>query len=384
MGSGTVLALARSQGHRAAGIDLDPLAVLISKVWTTSIDPAETREAAAKVLYRARDYFRVLAEGSAYPANSDDETRAFVRYWFDGYARRQLTSLAKAIRQLRDPAIKNALWCAFSRLIVAKQAGASLAMDLAHSRPHKVFKVAPTKPFNRFIRAVDQVLEGCIDVRAPKRGPAVDVRWGDARDLPFKLGSFDLVLTSPPYLNAIDYFRCSKFPLVWMGYRAKQMRALRSQSVGTEVGGDANAAASAELAKAMVADLGLQPQLPKRQEAILRRYISDMWGSMSEVARVLAPGGKAVYVIGENTIRSTYVPTADILLALGGNVGLTVVKQQARALPANCRYLPPPAEQTSRERLGNRIRREVVLTFTNAPTDAHLIAAHRSLGAGRA
>ena len=38
MGSGTVLALARSHGHHALGLDIDPLAVLISKVWTTAID----------------------------------------------------------------------------------------------------------------------------------------------------------------------------------------------------------------------------------------------------------------------------------------------------------------------------------------------------------
>ena len=34
MGSGTVIALARSMGHRAVGFDIDPLAVLISKVWS--------------------------------------------------------------------------------------------------------------------------------------------------------------------------------------------------------------------------------------------------------------------------------------------------------------------------------------------------------------
>ena len=39
MGSGTVLAMARARGHRGFGFDLDPLAVLISKVWTTANDP---------------------------------------------------------------------------------------------------------------------------------------------------------------------------------------------------------------------------------------------------------------------------------------------------------------------------------------------------------
>src|SRR5947199_7915105 len=49
MGSGTVLSVARSKGHHAIGVDIDPLAVLISRVWTTAIDPDEIRDKAAEV-----------------------------------------------------------------------------------------------------------------------------------------------------------------------------------------------------------------------------------------------------------------------------------------------------------------------------------------------
>jgi tRNA G10 N-methylase Trm11 len=41
MGSGTVLAMARKCGHRAIGVDLDPLAVLLAKVWTSAADGEE-------------------------------------------------------------------------------------------------------------------------------------------------------------------------------------------------------------------------------------------------------------------------------------------------------------------------------------------------------
>jgi len=43
-----------------------------------------------------------------------------------------------------------------------------------------------------------------------------------------------VVLTSPPYLNAIDYMRCSKFSLVWMGHTIRELRNIRADSVGTE------------------------------------------------------------------------------------------------------------------------------------------------------
>lgn len=112
-GSGTVLAIARSKGHRAVGVDIDPLAVLISRVWTTAIDREEVRKRAADVLDESRGVFASLRVRDAYPADSDDETRRFVRYWFDDYARRQLASLAVVIRDVGEDTVREALWCAF-------------------------------------------------------------------------------------------------------------------------------------------------------------------------------------------------------------------------------------------------------------------------------
>ena len=83
MGSGTVLAMARARGHSAIGLDIDPLAVLISKVWTTAIDPNEVRDKAREVLDRARGTFVSLRVGDSYPLYADKETRDFVAFWFD-------------------------------------------------------------------------------------------------------------------------------------------------------------------------------------------------------------------------------------------------------------------------------------------------------------
>jgi len=54
---GTVIALARSKGHSTVGVDIDPLAVLISRVWTTSADTTEAQLKAREVLVRARKIF---------------------------------------------------------------------------------------------------------------------------------------------------------------------------------------------------------------------------------------------------------------------------------------------------------------------------------------
>ncbi len=362
-GSGTVLAVAHSKGHKAVGVDLDPLAVLIARVWTTAIDVEAVNHAAVAALEHARSVFNSLPTRDAYPRNADSETRQFTRYWFDDYARRQLASLAVAIERTTDRTIREALWCAFSRLIISKQSGASLAMDLSHSRPHRKFKRAPTKPFRKFLSAVSRVTKNCIDASSQGHGPATKVHEGDARHLDLLDSSIDLVITSPPYLNAIDYLRCSKFSLIWMGYSIGEIRRLRSMTVGTEVGMDAR---DDKGIQGILSDLKPQPALQARQEAMLARYIYDMRGAVCEISRVLASDGRAVYVVGENTVRGTFIRNSKIVEAVASTAGLRCIDRSSRELPANRRYLPPPSKQQDAAALGKRLRREVILTFQKA------------------
>jgi hypothetical protein len=79
-GSGTVLRQATDLGLQAVGFDLDPLAVLMSRVWTTTVEDARIA-----AIY---DAVRKLAP-AADPGDielpwidDDEETRKFVAYWF--------------------------------------------------------------------------------------------------------------------------------------------------------------------------------------------------------------------------------------------------------------------------------------------------------------
>lgn len=360
-GSGTVLAVARSKGHRAYGVDLDPLAVLLAGVWTRTVDVERVNEKAVEVLDRAKLEYDAITVRGAYPVGSDDETRSFVRYWFDGYARRQLTSLSRVIRRVHDETVRDVLWCGFSRLIITKSAGASLAMDLSHSRPHKKFEYAPVKPFNRFVSAVATVVSNCPQSGNGPVGPATVVKLGDARKMDIEDSSIDLVLTSPPYLNAIDYMRCSKFSLVWMGHKIEDLRQIRGDSVGAEA--SSAKAMDATWVKALIKQLELKPQLSDRDNAVLARYVWDMGSALAEVSRVLKTKGRAVYVVGDSTVRGTFVSNSDIVAAVAEEHGLKLHSRQSRDLPANRRYLPPPKKGAVGASIEGRMRKEVVMEF---------------------
>lgn len=359
-GSGTVLAVASANGHRAIGFDLDPLSVLLANVWTRHADSRRAEREAHFVLERANARFRLLSAKNAYPKRADEETRSFLRYWFDPIARRQLTALSRAIECVAHRPTRDLLWCGFSRLIITKSAGASRAMDLSHSRPHRAFKTGPIRPFDRFLEMVRIVAENCPESPAPSTQTPV-VKRGDARRLGLPSASVDLVLTSPPYLNAIDYMRCSKFSLVWMGFSVEAIRQIRGNSVGAEAALQ-DASRSAWVGE-VLRGLNLAPPLSSRHSGLLARYVWDMGKALNEASRVLRAGGRAVYVVGDSTIKGTFVRNSAIVSSAALASGLRVTSRHVRTLPSNRRYLPPPRAGGSSASMDGRMRREVVVVL---------------------
>jgi SAM-dependent methyltransferase len=359
-GSGTTIATARVLGHEAFGTDTDPLAVLIARAWSTDFEQGALRDAAATVLKRARSVARTLPQSAAYPLDAGDETRAFIRYWFDERARRHLASLANSIRRIRREDMRILLWCAFSRLLIVKSQGASLAMDVAHSRPHKVYARAPLNVFDGYERAIDLIASRSPFTDSETR-PAATVKCGDARRLSLPDSSIDLVMTSPPYLNAIDYLRGHKFSLVWMGHAVEALREIRATNVGTEVSVPLSDVAS--FVQAVMQEMGTVELLRPREAGMVRRYVFDMNAVMGEIARVLVPNGRAVLVVGDSTLRRVFVKNSRALELLGLRNGLEVLESRRRPLPMDRRYLPPPGAKGSGRRLAARMREEVILTF---------------------
>jgi tRNA G10 N-methylase Trm11 len=360
-GSGTTLVAAKLRGHEAIGYDRDPLAVLIAGAWASDVDVEATERKAEQVLTRAKTHARKIKLRDAYPHHASDETKEFVRYWFDSTNRKQLVALAESISHTQDQQIKRLLWCAFSRLIITKQSGVSLAMDISHSRPHKTYTKAPINAFDHFTRAIIQITKAAPFTKIDPTGPAVSVSKADARKLPLVDESVDIVVTSPPYLNAIDYLRGHKFSLIWMGHDIADVRELRSTNVGAEVSASADVADKAtEKVMERMCEGG---ELEGRSGGMLRRYVQDLRKVMCESFRVLRPGGKAVYVVGNCNLRDTFIENSRCVSDLATEAGFSIRGSRKRPLPENRRYLPPPDTHSSGKALRKRMREEVILTL---------------------
>ena len=351
-GSGTVLRYATEQGHRAVGFDLDPLSVLLARVWTTPIDTDLLRKTACEAAGRARQLEE--REVSLPWIDEDTETRNFVAYWFGPKQRKQLRALAYEFAGTRGPTA-NAMRVAFSRLVITKEPKASLARDTSHSRPHRVVNETDFDVIGGFEKSVEWLAQR-LEQQVPPGNCRVQI--GDARALnKVEDDSVDAVICSPPYLNAIDYMRGHRLSLVWFGHQIGALRSTRSKLIGTERGPEEETAA---LVSGLVRSIEPQRGFSPRLYRIAERYADDMFRVVSEIKRVLRPGSPATLVIGNSTVEGSFVRNDELIRSAAKAVGLRVTSTRKRHLPPSRRYLPPPSEGTA-SALDGRMRTEVVL-----------------------
>ena len=359
-GSGTVLRHASELGHRAIGFDMDPLAVLMSRAWITPVCDKEIQNMAETVLTEADDL-----DGTELDLrwiDDDLETREFTEYWFAPSQRNDLRRISFVLdalkgRDLNDQqqAAADVIRVALSRTIITKDRGASLARDVSHSRPHKVAENSDFDVIANFERSLRTVRQRLLTA-PPARGASVTL--GDARQInSIDDGLADLVLTSPPYLNAIDYMRGHRLSLVWFGHTLGSLRRTRGQSIGAERAPD-NALYQPEL-MAMRSAIGQVEDLPTRYQGMILRYCGDVYRMISEIFRILRIGGKAIIVVGNSCLKGIFVRNTEAISEAAGNIGLKLDDTRERELLLQNRYLP----LTRCGALGKRIRTETIMTF---------------------
>jgi DNA modification methylase len=357
-GSGTVCRQASENGLRAIGLDMDPLAVLMTRTWTSRQADDVSRAFIAEVLTEAR----TLSDDVRLDwIDGDAETEAFTRFWFADRQRCHLRKISSVLHHYReqnltgnDAAALDIASLALSRIIVTKDNGASLARDVSHSRPHKVSEASKFDVWRGFELAAGSITKR-LQTEPPKGG--VDVFRGDARSMT-DIGdeTIDAVFTSPPYLNAIDYLRGHRLALVWLGHSLAELRSIRSESIGAERRPDRSD--DAEEFLRIRAAIGNTEQLPSRFSNMIDRYVQDLRRLLGEVARVLKPHAQTTFVIGNSCLRGVYIDNAGAVMQAGEESGLVVQSRVVRDLPEASRYLPLTSDQ-----LGKRMRQEVILAF---------------------
>ena len=358
-GSGTTLIAARQLGRPAYGFDRDPLAVLIADSTIQNFDSHRLHDLKERVLDRAEQTLQQKKVSLEEELNQLPETdRSFIEFWFPQKSQEQLLALQKSISEESEGSEQNLAWAIFSSLIISKRAGASWALDISRSRPHKRTDKTIVEPFVGWIQRFDNTVKRLPFIDDKSLPIVSTIREGDARRLPLEEGSIDFVMTSPPYLNAIDYMRGHKFSLLWMDYPLEKLRWLRSTMVGTERG-----LWNSDGLPSVTEDRLNKKIKEERRKARIRRYLSDMHRVFGEIKRVLKPGGVGLFVVGPTIINAKKTDAEEIFSQIGKHVGLTPIGSAMRHINAAHRSLPPPQLVDRQVPMGKRMRRELILAL---------------------
>jgi DNA modification methylase len=357
MGSGTTIVEALLEGRQAIGFDLDPLAFLISKVKTTPVNKQALIKAgkavlsdAATLLMNKKQVVYSLIE------RFDDETRKFIDYWFLPETQHELMALVMAIERVANPTIRDFLELTLSSVIVTKSGGVSLARDLAHGRPHRVETKTPRNALEQFSIRLRKNIESMASFQAQAALPTL--LQVDARNMPLPNNVVNLVVTSPPYANAIDYMRAHKFSLVWLGKSIRELSKLRSRYIGSERVGNASAIPLPDLAESTLEQLA---QCDLKKASILRNYFIDMRVVLKEIYRVLCKDSAAVIVVGPSTMREINIRTHDCLAQIAATLGFEVIGIARRDLDRNKRMMPARFGEKKGSQIEHRMHEEYVI-----------------------
>ena len=150
--------------------------------------------------------------------------------------------------------------------------------------------------------------------------------------------AYDLVITSPPYMNGMDYVINYKIEMSWLGFADSQRGLKRIKdglvacdNVSRGMVRDFSLSAHCldewvENISARVADSIARREFYRRLDMpdIMRKYFSDMRAAMRHMANAVRSGGKIVMVVGDSLMAGVYVPTDLILAKMGKDEGLRI------------------------------------------------------------
>jgi len=286
----------------------------------------------------------------------DSRTKAFIDYWFYPNTQRELAALVLAMQTVEVSLVRRFLELTFSSIIVTKSGGVSRARDLAHSRPHLDKEKNPKNALEQFSLRLQKNIKSMayLDIK----GAIVAPLPGDARLMPLRNGVIDLIVTSPPYANAIDYMRAHKFPLVWLGESVVNLTQLRARYIGSE---NINGAQYIELPDKTESIMRQLAKQDRKKPSILRKYFTEMQSVLAEMYRVLRKDSPAIVVVGPSIMRGIDIQTHHCLAEIAQETGFSVIGVVQRSLDRNKRLMPARFGKKTDSMIEQRLHEEYVI-----------------------
>ena len=286
-GSGTTLVESQRRGLPSVGIDLNPIACLIAQV-KTSPNLVGLKEAARETVALAQ--------------RAQDVTVPLIprlNHWFSIQVQIALTALSDAI--LVAPRIHQAaLRLGMSSIVVRVSNQES---DTRYAAIEK--NISYEDVFSEFLHAVNRI----DDVLNQRDYSLSSTTIIESDTLSIKAtrvqDPIGIVITSPPYPNAYEYWLYHKYRMYWLGFDPLAVKAR---------------------------EIGARAHFFKRNHHTADDFIRQMEQTFHLIREVLVPGGYVCFVIGRSRIHGRIVDNAHIVNRVAENAGFDRIFTVERSL----------------------------------------------------
>lgn len=321
MGSGTTNVEALLSGRNSYGIDVDPFSRFLTKVKVTPLNQMELIQSKKELLSLIRKYNPSKVQKNKIPDFPYRDN------WFNEGILYELAYIKQVINNLNtNDDIKDFFNICFSSIIRGvSNADNNCTRTVIRKKLNKI--VLPSDALTKFIETILLNIPKMIafSSHCPQNISVNIPENMDARKIDLKPNTFDLAITSPPYVNAVDYPRTHQLESYWLGMANGSLTPLKRKHVGTE---SVSSEDYIKLNKINIrsADKVILKIFEKdpRRAFIAYKYLADMENNLREIHKILRKNGRYIIVVGNNNIRGQIFENWRYIWKLAERVGFKV------------------------------------------------------------
>ena len=321
-GCGTTLVESKVMCRPSIGVDINPVAVLITKAKITPIKPLTLEQAFIDLKHKLGAYTSTTKVSAPKHERID--------YWFKPEEKRKLAFLFSEISKIENQDIRDFFYCGFSNILK----NCSIWLQKSN-KPTRDLKKKPADPFVAFSRQVKSMLRGNADYfnLLEERGCAktsCKVYCTDARKIPAKSNSVSLIVTSPPYVTSYEYADLHQLTALWLEY-TKDLSDFRKRFIGTAYHNKKKLVLNSEIAE------NIKEALLKKHKKTAEEvatYFGEMNQVFEEMKRILKKGGRTCIVIGDTTLKGVEILNAEVFVEQLQNLGFRIDDIIKREIPS--------------------------------------------------
>lgn len=330
-GSGTTLVESSLHNINSIGTDLNPLAVLMSRVKTTLIDN-EVLETAKAQLYKNIEKERELFTKGKIDLDIPDFKN--INYWFKEYIIIDLQIIKQQIKKISDPKIRDFFLTSFSMT--------TRFVSNTRNNEFKMYRMEPKKletwepdVFKRFRDFTDRNVE-YNRLSEPMLGNVTPILGSSASVPNIPSNSFDMLITSPPYGDSkttVAYGQFSRTSLQWLDLEelpSNDVPKLDSALLGGKL-------RSKELVTTKSEKLNQQllkiAEVDYKRALEVSQFYQDLYMTLKEIKRVMKPDSYQFWVTANRTVKGVNLTTDEIITELYQTLGVKKIAQFSRHIP---------------------------------------------------